>query len=150
GLRLASGSYDTTILVWDVTGCLQGGRLRPVQLSAKEIEKLWADLASDDANRAGRAIWTLVASPDQAVPYMAERLRNSAADAKTLLGKMPQLLRDLDNDAFAVRAKARAELARLGEAAEPALRQALAKSPSLEIRRSLEQLLKAVEAGRVA
>src|SRR5262249_15170329 len=57
-------------------------------------------------------------------------------------------LRDLDDDAFAVREKAKTELARLGAAAEPALRQALAKSPSIEMRRRLEDLLKAVETER--
>ncbi len=46
------------------------------------------------------------------------------------------------------REKAKTELARLGVAAEPALRQALEKSPSLEMRRSLEQLLKGVEVKR--
>jgi WD40 repeat protein len=144
GRRLASGSRDTTILVWDITGRLQEGRLRPAQLSDKELEKLWADLASDDARRAGRAIWTLAAAP--AVPYLGERLRTAAVNAKAQMVKVPQLLRDLDDDAFAVRAKAKAELARLGAAVEPALRQALEKSPSAEMRRSLEQLLKAMEA----
>src|SRR5262249_36288283 len=118
------------------------GRLRPAQLSDKELEKLWDDLASDST---GRAIWTLVASGDQVVPYLTERLRTLAADEKARLAKVPQFLRDLDDDAFSVRKKARAELARLGVAAVPALRQALAKSPSLEMRRSLEALLKAAE-----
>jgi RNA polymerase sigma factor (sigma-70 family) len=150
GLRLASGSRDTTILVWDVTGRLQDGRLRRAQLSDKELEKCWADLAADDAGRARRAIWALAAAPSQTVPYLAEHLRTSAADVKARMAKLPQLLRDLDDDAFAVREKAKVELARLGEAAEPALRQALAKSPSAETRRSLEQFLKALEANRQA
>jgi hypothetical protein len=145
GRRLASGSDDTTILVWDLTGRLQGERLRPVQLSDKELERLWTDLAADDAGRAGRAIWTLAAAGNLGVPYLAERLRTVTADVKARLAKVPQLLRDLDEDAFAVRKKARVELARLGVVAEPALRQALAKSPSVEMRRSLEDLLKAVE-----
>jgi hypothetical protein len=153
GRRLASGSYDTTILVWDVTGRLQGGRLRPLaeSRSDSELEKLWADLASDDAKRAGRALWTMVAAPDRAVPYPREHLREhlrASAAVKAQMLELPQLLRDLDDHAFAVRTKAKKELARLGVAAEPALRQALAKSPSVEMRRSLEELLKTVEAER--
>jgi WD40 repeat protein len=152
GRRLASGSYDTTILVWDVTGRLLGGRLRPLAESLRdaELEKLWADLASDNAGRAGRAIWTLAAAPDQAVPCLGERLRPLAVEANKALAKIAAriapLLRDLDDDAFAVRDKARRELKKLGAAAEPVLRQALAKKGlSLETRRRLEQLLKAVE-----
>ena len=41
-------------------------------------------------------------------------------------------IRDLDSDRFAVRDRAVAELAKLGDAAEPALRQALRDRPSLE------------------
>jgi RNA polymerase sigma factor (sigma-70 family) len=148
GLRLASGSRDTTILVWDVSGSLQGERLRTVRLSDEELEACWIDLASNDAKRAVRAIWTLAAAPSQAVAYLPERLRSSATEAQLRLAKVPQLIRKLDDDAFSVRDKAKAELAKVGEVAEPALRQALAKSPSLEMRRSLEQLLKDVEAQR--
>jgi WD40 repeat protein len=154
GRRLASGSRDTTILVWDVTGRFRKGGLRPARLSGTEMEKLWADLAADDARLAGRAIWTLAAAPTQTVSYLAEHLRTSTADAKAhwaaRMARLPQLLRDLDDDVFAVRQKAKAELARLGEAAEPALRQALAKSPSVETRRSLEELLKLVQANHQA
>jgi hypothetical protein len=141
GRRLASGSRDTTILVWDVTGRLQDRQLRPARLSSEELAKHWADLAADDAKLAGRTVWSLEVVPSQAVHYLTERLQNAAADTKARLAKVPQLLRDLDDNAFAIREKAKAELARLGEAAEPALRQALAKSPSPEARRSLEQLL---------
>jgi hypothetical protein len=150
--RLASGSRDTTILVWDATGRLRNGELRTARLTAKEMEGCWADLAANDAPRAGRALWTLAADPTQSVPFLAKRLQTALADAKdrqaAQLAKVPQLLRDLDDDAFAVREKAKTELARLGEVAEPALRQALAKSPSVETRRSLEQLLKKAEAKR--
>jgi hypothetical protein len=68
--------------------------------------------------------------------------------AQSGLARVPQFLRDLDDDAFPVRQKAKAELARLGKTAEPALRQALTKSPSPEMRRSLEQLLKELDAKR--
>jgi hypothetical protein len=150
--RLASGSRDTTILVWDATGRFRDGGLRPARLSAKELEGCWTDLAASDGQRAGRVIWALAADPDQAVPFLAKRLRTELTDAKAhraaQMAKVPQLLRALDDDSFAVRTKAKAELARLGEATESALRQALAKSPSTETRRSLEELLKAVEAKR--
>src|SRR5262249_5124069 len=45
GRRLASGSRDTTILIWDVTGRLEDGRLQAAQLSDKQLEICWSDLA---------------------------------------------------------------------------------------------------------
>ena len=80
GRRLASGGGDSTILIWDVTGRLQDGGLRPARLSAREIEELWNDLAADDAGRAGRAVWTLAADPKQAVPFLEQKLREEVED----------------------------------------------------------------------
>jgi RNA polymerase sigma factor (sigma-70 family) len=145
GRRLASGSLDTTILVWDVTGRLQGGHLRPAQLSAKERDELWADLAADDTGRAGRAVWALAADPALAVPLLAGQLRPVARLEPEAIAK---LIRDLDDDAFAVRVKARGELARLGALAEPALRQTLEKAPSAEVERAVAELLDVAEAQR--
>src|SRR5262249_18016288 len=111
GRRLASGSHDTTILVWDVTGRLQGEHLRPAELSAREQEGLWTELAADDGAQAGRALWTLAAAPDQAVPLLAGKLQPAAwlppAAAARLIG-------DLDDDSYAVRRKARRELEKFG------------------------------------
>jgi RNA polymerase sigma factor (sigma-70 family) len=144
GRRLASGSRDTTILIWDVTGRLQSGHLQPMagSLRHSELEKLWADLVADDARRAGRAIWTLAADPARTVPFLAKRLR--PASVRVAPETIAKLIRDLDDDTFAVRVKARQELRKLGVVAEPALRQALEKAASVEVRRRLEELLAAV------
>src|SRR5207249_411613 len=48
-------------------------------------------------------------------------------------------------DEFAVREKAAGELAKLGEAAEPALRKALSGKPSAETARQVERLLARLE-----
>src|SRR4029453_17133380 len=55
--------------------------------------------------------------------------------------RLRQLLDDLDSAQFAVRQNASRELEKQRELAEPALRAALAKQPSAEVRRRLEQLL---------
>jgi hypothetical protein len=55
---------------------------------------------------------------------------------------LAKLVQELDDDAFAVRQKAREELERQGKHAEQALRKALAGSPSAELKRSAEALLK--------
>src|SRR5262249_57332236 len=43
GKLLASGSNDTTVLLWDMTR-VRRARPPPVNLSARELDALWADL----------------------------------------------------------------------------------------------------------
>jgi RNA polymerase sigma factor (sigma-70 family) len=136
GRRVASGSLDTTILVWDATGRLSGGRLSAA--SAKDREDRWAELVGDDAVRAWHAVRALADEPEQTVTFLSDRLRpvaRLAPDAAT------KLIRELDDDAFDVRSKARKELERLGPVAETALRQARQKATSIEVQRTLDSLL---------
>ncbi|HEY7428031.1 MAG TPA: sigma-70 family RNA polymerase sigma factor [Gemmataceae bacterium] len=143
GRRLASGGADSTILIWDVTGRLQDGDRRPAKLSEKELEALWADLEEADAARAGRTVWALVAAGPQTVSLLGKRLRPTVATVSPEV--VARLIADLDSEDFASRQKARGELKKLGEACEPSLRQALAKQPSVEMRRSLQELLSQLE-----
>jgi RNA polymerase sigma factor (sigma-70 family) len=138
GTRLASGGNDTTILLWDMTG-LRRRQPAPVALSAREVVGLWADLGGADAARAYLAVWTLAAAPKQAVALLGDRLRSvTAADPK----RVGPLLADLDSARFAVRKRAERKLEKLGESAEPALRTALAGTPSVEVRQRVEQVLR--------
>lgn len=144
GRLLASGSSDTTALLWDVAGTLAPPRPRPTPLPANELESLWADLEGRDAAKAHRASWTLMETPDQAIARLKERLRPVAvADPK----RLAPLIADLDSEAFAVRDKAARELERMGESAAPALQKARAESPSPEVRRRVQQLLERLTAG---
>jgi RNA polymerase sigma factor (sigma-70 family) len=135
GTRLASGSADATVLVWDAVGRRQPAAGR---LTDQELEGLWAELAGDDAAAAYRAMGALAGSPRQAVALFRRHLKPVAAADP---GRLAELVRRLDSDTFAVREKAREELEELGEAAEPALRQALAGAPTVETRRRVEGLL---------
>jgi hypothetical protein len=138
GKTLASGSWDTTALVWDVSDPLGRKGERPEELGTRRLEALWADLAADDAAKAYRAVGELAAAPGQAVPFLQGRLRPvPVVEPK----QIALLLADLDGDDFGVREKATAELEKLGEAVEPALRKALQGAPSLEMRRRAEALL---------
>ncbi len=137
GQRLISGSDDTTALVWDVTGRLSGPP-HPAPLTAKEIAELWEDLASPDAARAYRAVRLLAGAPAQVLPLLKRHLVPvKPADAE----RLAQWIRDLDSETFAVRRQATAELAKVGDAAEPALRRALQGRPPVEMGKRLEQLL---------
>jgi hypothetical protein len=134
---LASGSMDTTILLWDLLGqSLQPDR--EASLPAKEQDRLWADLSDMDASRAFRAIQTLEAHPASAARLLRERLRPAPALDRHRISRW---IADLDSNLFPVRDEARMELERCAELAEPTLRRALASHPPLHMRRQLEQLL---------
>src|SRR5262249_48088001 len=96
----------------------------------------------------GRAVWTLTAGGSRTVSSLQARLRPAAARVKPEV--VAQLIADLDANDFPTRTKARKELQQLGEESESALRQALAKPSSLEVRRSLQEVLSQLEAERKA
>jgi RNA polymerase sigma factor (sigma-70 family) len=142
GRLLASGSNDTTILLWDAARLPRGERRRGADLSEKELAAAWADLSGGDAAAAFRALRELSAAPRQAVGLLKEHLRPvAAADPK----QTARLIADLDGDDFDTRERAARELEKLGEGAEGALRKALAGKPSAEAGRRIEALLNSVE-----
>jgi WD40 repeat protein len=136
GRTLASGGGDSTILLWDLTGRIKDGRLPPSRPTVDDLDRLWADLGGP-APKAYPAIWTLVAAPRLAVPFLKERLGPvTAADP----ARVARLIADLDSDRFDVREKAFKELEQLGDLAGPALRKAREGRPSPEVRRHLDAL----------
>ncbi|HTU89713.1 MAG TPA: WD40 repeat domain-containing protein, partial [Gemmataceae bacterium] len=137
GQRLASGGMDTTALIWDV-GRIAEKHQSNGELTDRELQKATADLLGQDAGKAYQAMRTLAAAPRQSLPWLKKHLKPAVAVEER---KMNQLIEQLDDDTFAVREKAMRELERWRESAEPFLRKALQKSPTLEKRRRIEQLL---------
>jgi RNA polymerase sigma factor (sigma-70 family) len=137
GRTLVTAAADATALVWDVTG-LAG---KEVRLSPRAWEQRWTELADSDPGRAYRAGWMLTASP-QGVQFLQERLRPAVAVAPE---QVARLIKELDDDRFAVRSAATAALEDLGARAEKPLRQALADKPSVEARRRMQALLENLE-----
>jgi hypothetical protein len=141
GKLLASGSWDTTALIWDMREVAKATQPHPADVPREQLERLWEDLAGNDGVRAHRAIWSLVAAR-QLMPWLGDHLKPvSPPDAR----RVAQLIADLDSDAFAVREKATRELMEMAEAAEPALRKVLAGKPSLELRRRTEPIVKKLD-----
>src|SRR5262249_55491411 len=100
GRHLVSGSFDTTALVWDVTGL---GDSRPDKITEKDLESRWLPLAGTDAEKAFDAIWWLAAVPKESVPFLAKRLHPAvAADPQ----RAAQFVADLDSKSFPTRRKA--------------------------------------------
>jgi hypothetical protein len=137
GKLLATGSNDTTVLLWDAT------RFKPkpvaeVQRRPEQLEALWNDLGGADAVRAYRAIHKLTTAPKSSAAFLKNQLHPIApADAKQVV----RLLSELDSDQFDIRDNAMKELEQLGDSAAAELRKALSGKPSLEVKRRIEQRL---------
>jgi HEAT repeat protein len=114
----------------------------PVDLSAKELEAFWSDLASAEAPRAYRAVWSMVLARTPPVGFLRERLRPVVAVDEQQIGR---LIADLGSNRFEVRQQASAELEKLEQTTEPALRQVLKKQPTLDLRRRVEELLERLD-----
>ncbi|MGH7226177.1 MAG: WD40 repeat domain-containing protein, partial [Gemmataceae bacterium] len=103
-------------------------------------------LTSTDAAAAQRTIRTLVAGSEDSIPFIRKHLRPtiSPVDVRAIA----HFVADLDSDQFATREKATEQLEKLGELAEPALRDALRGKPPLETRQRIDRLLENLAAQR--
>jgi len=128
GRTLVSTHADGTAILWDIFASKKE--------KTEELHDLWTDLACEVAHTAYGGACQLIATPDQSVPFLQERLKPATGGVGE---RIAQFIADLDSNQFDVREKAMKELARLP--AEPALRKTLAGNPSLEVRRRIEQLL---------
>ncbi len=132
GRKLITGGMDSTVLVWN---------LAPARPDNGNLNRLWSELADDDASHAYEAIWAMSAAPGT-VDFLKARLTPaSGAEGK----QIHRLIADLDSDDFEAREKASTDLARIGAGAEYALLGALAGKPSAEVSRRLKSLLESLQ-----
>jgi hypothetical protein len=103
----------------------------------RKLEALWADLASEDAAVAEKALLALEDHPAQALAFLSRNLRPAMAVEPTRLAR---LIGELDSNEVSLRDQASAQLNDIGEQAVPALRKA-SESASLEVRKRARQLL---------
>jgi hypothetical protein len=135
GRLLVSAGEDLTALVWELVGQDAAG------LTA-EVGSLWEALAAPDPERAYRAVRSLAATPEKAVPFLASQL----PPAPRAAGGLERLVAALDSESFEVRQKAFRELEALDVVAESALRQALKRPVTPEQGRRLKELLETITA----
>jgi hypothetical protein len=120
GNVLVSGSCDTTILFWDLWSAIARPKPATDRLPSDRLDQLWSDFKHDDAPRAHQAIAIAAKHPNDSVPFLRRSIFPGPAPDPALLTR---LIGELDDDNFAVREKASAELARLGFPAGLALRE---------------------------
>jgi WD40 repeat protein len=142
GRRLATGTYNGLIHVWDLP-------LPPAgqEWGDEQKDRLWAALAGNDAPGAFKAITTLIAVRDTGVSLLEKRLRKVRPVTEEVQAQ--RLLSDLDSPVFAVREAASRKLRNLGPAVVPVLRRVLLGKPSLEVRRRIERILAALPRDRI-
>jgi hypothetical protein len=128
---LASGGRDTSVLLWDVT--------------RDRLEHLWSELTGG-SDEAGRAIKKRAATPQKAIPFLEELLRQ----AVELEVQVEGMIASLDSDEFAVREKASRGLERLGPEARIALRLVLERSTSQEVQTRLQAILEKMKQDKAA
>ncbi len=143
GRTLVTAGYDSTCLIWDMTGGRREGEVPPNGWSSKKLDDYWSDLGSADAAKAYQAIWALAAVPKQTLASARRRLQQVPSVNEK---KITQWVADLDSTEFNVRQKASKALEELEDIAEGPLTAALGKEPSLEGRTRIEQLLKKINA----
>ena len=106
-------------------------------------EQAWTDLASTVGLTAYRAAWWLQTAP-RGSPRLQAQMRPVSEDDS--VRRIRRLIDGLDDEDFTVREKATQDLAALGAATVPALREAMAVSTSLEVRRRVTIILKQLSA----
>jgi hypothetical protein len=139
GKTLASGSGDGTVRLWDYTA--------PGRDGGGTLASLWERLAGDDATAAYAAVGTLAGQSGPGVRWIGEHLKpvprapRPANDTE----RVARLIADLDDDEFEIREKASTALRLMGPAAGPALRKAMERTASAEVKLRLEKLLELLE-----
>jgi hypothetical protein len=147
GRRLATGSMDTTAIVWDVAALTESLPKRAAGTNApteKELNESWNNLGVTDGQTLWPAMDQLVAAPAATVAMLREKLTPEPGPDPTQVARW---VKELDHPRFAVRDRATRELAAIRGWAAPALTEALQAEPSPEARRRINGLLERLRDG---
>ena len=136
GETFATGGGDASVVVWSLIGCGPPIAERWRNPAPDDLESMWKILYGDRGAEAFAVMRALMATPTKAVPFIRSKLPPPLD-----LRRMKQYIVQLDADDFEMREKASQELERLGRDAEQALRDALTRKPSAEVRRRIDELL---------
>lgn len=141
GRLLASGSADTTVLVWDV----DEPKARAASgsgLSERDAESLWRELGSTSASQGYQAILRLSAAPADAVGLIRKKMRPVPPVPEE--SELRRLALQLDSHRFAEREAAAVKLVEAGKAAVPIVEELLRRGPSGELKQRLTKVVQEV------
>jgi WD40 repeat protein len=136
--RLFAGAYrnDDTILLWNLVPLDHEELKALAAASVSEYEQWWATLAGDSPKAAHSAMWRFALAGDGAIAYLKDHI-GKAAESTGQPERIKQLIAELDADQLATRKAAAQSLRELGQAALPALEEALKANASAEVRRAI-------------
>jgi HEAT repeat protein len=118
---------------------------RGQELTARQMETIWADFIGNDEEGAKKALVGIVAlskSPKAAVPFLKERIK-PVPPVETQ--KISQTIAELDSSNFQTREAAAKTLELLGPLAAPTMEKKLQENISLEVRQAIEGLLRRID-----
>jgi RNA polymerase sigma factor (sigma-70 family) len=141
GRLLVAASEDAPCFLWEVVGTDRSNQ----PAAGLDAEGLWSQLAARDAKVAFGAMRRLVASSVPAVQLLRQQLKPAVGVDQNLVAK---LLHDLDDDVFAQREAAAAELLQLADRIGRRLEEARG-SAFPEARQRLDQILEKMREPRL-
>ena len=136
----ASGRKDKSTIVWDVNRAIFG-HPDPDQQKPVDPPQIWERMASVEAADAYQAMSTLIASPENAVTFLAGHVDEAATG--TDIARIKQLVQELNDDRFLVREAAHSELLKMRSSADAILRKALNETDSAEVHYRITRILAA-------
>jgi WD40 repeat protein len=145
GSVFLTGSADHTVLVWEAQGLPRPKPVAVTGLPERRLRGLWEDLADTDARQAFDALLALQAGGRDTIAFLQKRLQAVPPLTSGEREALEQLVADLDDPRYAVRARASNLLEKHGEFAVPVLRKALKPGVPVETRRRVELLLARLE-----
>jgi len=148
GERLASGSADTSILLWNLHELRRRTPQRAplaAEPTTDDLEHAWNMLGTTYEKAVGEALWLLSQRAQATVPFLRTKLQPVRAP---LPADIARWVAEVGDRRFATREKATLGLAAAGENARAEIVQALTgQQLNPEARRRLEQLLRRLEEG---
>lgn len=134
--RIASGSQDTTVLLWDLESSWLQCRKTPVAVSTDELKLQWKRLASADGMDAFQAIQALSIAMNS-IGFFDEMLRPIDIPEAVIKNR----IQGLDSDVYNARELASRELAKYEGVAIGPLRRFLLETTSLDAKRRAQDLI---------
>ncbi len=143
GRHLASGAWDGSTLVWDLSTLADD--LYSQTSSPEELfDEHWQMLSDFDSKLGQTAVWALVRQGEDAVAMFQQRLQPQTLPVIDE-EELATLLSELEDDHYDIRERAMDKLAELGDAAMPHFKTVLQETPSLELRSRVTRLMREQE-----
>jgi hypothetical protein len=133
-----TGGADTTALVWDLTQFIKDASQQ--SKNDQQLEKLWADLMSEDSLTAHRSQWKLIERGEESIDLFSKNVEPSKENSE-LPSIVKSLIVKMDSPSFSDREEATRGARELGEIAEPLFSDALKESNSAEVRSRIRSIV---------